>query len=631
MFKNIKSSKNSGSVLLMALIFSFVIMVMLTGLLYSFKMGLLTTKSIIKNSNEKVLGETYIANAKDDIDFSKSSKLKVGDSTFEIAVNEDDISTFFPKNSNAELFQAQEYSSFKATYKAYNDGSKVDLTKEIIYNAPSANIYKNYNTDYVPINVPMIDVAAITDYQARNYRLTSDGQLKDAYKGFIGFIEKQNKQINIFTNKAKIGVPIPQGMGTDYKIKVGWNLENGKWLLMLLMYDINKLFTTTVALEDLLADEVEGLEPDTKSLGDEIGKWQPVIAGDSESGSTGAPFVKENIFDAAWYFEDSDGPPQILLIRKGDQKKGNQEVLEVYYSAYSTTNNQYSLKQGDNLNLKAELKEENVKILVPDFANNLDAKMAFIFHPNNQSKNLTGVSDFNYNGDHRVGKSLDTYIDGESFGNPVIISKSEDSLFIVTFEPDKLHRYEYKKGLGGFVSLDFGVNGLEKELKSVDDESDVFNLYSSKDDSDSQNKDVIEQVIPKFGYLFVFTKTKVSQMNDNFDTLQEIESSGKEPQILADLEAVKNTINKIYIQSKALDAKVEEIQDKLGDEPEPKDKNEIEDRFKKSNDNKIDIKSSQSNNRQDQGDSSGEEPTPAPVYLDSKYFYPLGVVKQITL
>lgn len=62
-----------GSALLMALIFSFVIMVMLSGLLYSFKMGLLTTKSIIRNINDKVLGEAYIANLKDDIDFTESN------------------------------------------------------------------------------------------------------------------------------------------------------------------------------------------------------------------------------------------------------------------------------------------------------------------------------------------------------------------------------------------------------------------------------------------------------------------------------------------------------------------------------------------------------------------------------
>lgn len=60
MYKSL-NTKVSGSALLMALIFSFVIMVMLTGLLYIFKIGLLTTKSIIKNNNEKVLGETYIS------------------------------------------------------------------------------------------------------------------------------------------------------------------------------------------------------------------------------------------------------------------------------------------------------------------------------------------------------------------------------------------------------------------------------------------------------------------------------------------------------------------------------------------------------------------------------------------
>ncbi len=60
MYKRLKA-KVSGLALLMALVFSFVIMVMLTSLLYTFKMGLLTTKSIIKNNNEKVLGETYIS------------------------------------------------------------------------------------------------------------------------------------------------------------------------------------------------------------------------------------------------------------------------------------------------------------------------------------------------------------------------------------------------------------------------------------------------------------------------------------------------------------------------------------------------------------------------------------------
>ncbi|MBK2240092.1 hypothetical protein IBE03_06240, partial [Francisella tularensis] len=122
MYKSL-NTKVSGSALLMALIFSFVIMVMLTGLLYIFKIGLLTTKSIIKNNNEKVLGETYISKVRDDINFTKSAELEIGDSKFQIIVNKDDVSSFFPNNTNAELFQSQQYNSYDVIYKAFNLGT----------------------------------------------------------------------------------------------------------------------------------------------------------------------------------------------------------------------------------------------------------------------------------------------------------------------------------------------------------------------------------------------------------------------------------------------------------------------------------------------------------------------------
>ncbi len=136
----------------------------------------------------------------------------------------------------------------------------------------------------------------------------------------------------------------------------------------------------------------------------------------------------------------------------------------------------------DKLDFKEELNEDTVKLLVPDMASNLEANMVLIFHPNDQSKTLMSISDFNYNGNHRVGKSLDTYIDGESFGKPIIVSKSNDSMYIITFEPNKLHRYEYKKGYGSFISLECGSNGLEKEFDLDNKNSDmvVVSLPESK-------------------------------------------------------------------------------------------------------------------------------------------------------
>ena len=62
-------------------------------------------------------------------------------------------------------------------------------------------------------------------------------------------------------------------------------------------------------------------------------------------------------------------------------------------------------------------------------------------------------------------------------------------------------------------------------------------------------------MIPKFGYLFVFTKTQVMQLNYDFDILQTMGLGVENPQILVDSDAVKNTINKVYILANALDIK----------------------------------------------------------------------------
>lgn len=81
------------------------------------------------------------------------------------------------------------------------------------------------------------------------------------------------------------------------------------------------------------------------------------------------------------------------------------------------------------------------------------------------------------------------------------------------------------------------------------------------------------------------------QLNYDFDILQEIDLAASSPQILADFDAVKNTINKIYIQSEALDLKVQEIRDELGDEDQPQDKSEINDKIKSFSQNKTKSKS----------------------------------------
>lgn len=373
-------------------------------------------------------------------------------------------------------------------------------------------------------------------------------------------------------------------------------------------------------MDDILNEDVKGLAPSNEELGNDIGQWRAVIQRGSR-GSSGGQFLKDNIFDVVWYFDENDEPPQLMLVRKADKKKGNREVLEVYSSKYSRTNENYTLKLVDTLAFKAKLSDKNIKLLVPDTANNLNANMILIFHPNSQSKTLMGVSDFNYNGDHRVGKSLDTYIDGETFGNPVIISKNGSSMYIVTFEPNKIHTYEYVKGYGSFETLAYGSNGLEKEF-DFGGTNDEMIVNSAKSQNNEQSGDTIQLIVPKFGYLFVFTNSKMMQLNYNLDILQEVYLSDFDaPQILADFDAVKNTVNRIYVQPNALISKVQEIRDNLGDEDDPKDENEIDDQFGSFEG---------SNNSQNNEDKS-EDIVSEPIYLDSKYLYPLGIVKKVII
>ncbi|MDE4974371.1 hypothetical protein NAI33_12435, partial [Francisella tularensis subsp. holarctica] len=77
------------------------------------------------------------------------------------------------------------------------------------------NSYQNFDVDFFPFNVPMINPDAMTDYQEIIYRLKCDGTIDDMPKGFIGIIQMQNWQLSIFTKNAKIGVPFPVKMATD--------------------------------------------------------------------------------------------------------------------------------------------------------------------------------------------------------------------------------------------------------------------------------------------------------------------------------------------------------------------------------------------------------------------------------
>lgn len=67
-------------------------------------------------------------------------------------------------------------------------------------------------------------------------------------------------------------MPILDKIATDYKVKIGWNLEKGKWRLYLLLYNTDKLFTTDILLDDLISEKIKGFAADNEALGNKISK-----------------------------------------------------------------------------------------------------------------------------------------------------------------------------------------------------------------------------------------------------------------------------------------------------------------------------------------------------------------------
>ena len=126
------------------------------------------------------------------------------------------------------------------------------------------------------------------------------------------------------------------------------------------------------------------------------------------------------------------------------------------------------------------------------------------------------------------------------------------------------------------------------------------------------------------------------QLNYDFDILNTIDLANVEnPQILVDNDAIKNTINKVYILPNALDAKVKEMRDELGDEDAPEGKGEADDESdnneSKATQTTAERRMAEAKKSKDGDDEEEEEIQPKPIYLDSKYLYPLGIVKQSIL
>ena len=83
----------------------------------------------------------------------------------------------------------------------------------------------NYDSEFVPIDVPYIDISKMNNTQ-QFYHLNQEQQISDNQRGFIGVIEKEYDWILVSLNDGKTQVISLSSLNIaeDLIIGIGWNL-----------------------------------------------------------------------------------------------------------------------------------------------------------------------------------------------------------------------------------------------------------------------------------------------------------------------------------------------------------------------------------------------------------------------
>ncbi|MFC4893142.1 hypothetical protein ACFPDQ_08785 [Pseudofrancisella aestuarii] len=566
-----------GSTLVMALIFSFVVMATIAALLYSAKIGLLTTRSIVKQETREFFGETYLNQNINNIDFTTTNEHSVVGHIYKVEVDDSKMESFFHENNNAELYQSEEYYSYLSLFKGYDLKDELEFSRKIIFNKLATNSYLKYDEEYTPINVPLLNVANITDANEVKYRLNDDKKIDDEEKGYIGYIKKKKDTLSFNTSSGSNDITAPKDLSEKYKVLLGWNLEDGRWYIFIALYDSEKIFITSTSLRNLMDDPLETTT--------DLEKWDQVISDPDGFEKVKNRILKDNILQAVWYYDQPDEAPSLLVSRKnektkmGSSKKSKSvSELEFYNVKYDTRKQKYEASFLDSLSFRnREIKEETTYMLVPDLQANLNASTAILFYPYDSSPELTSVSDFNYSGDYKIGRGLSTYIAAKEFGKPSIVSKNQaDKGYITVYDKDTVHQYEYTAGLA--------------------------NLKDKKDKTYFGEK--ISMVVPKFGYNFVFTNKKVHQNDFKLNEIRAIDVEGDvlAPQFLMGLDKGDSAnYGKVYISPNGLKQKAAATL-----EEQPSEEGDI----------------ASENKKEDKEDDSFGN-----IYLDIRDLYPLGVVR----
>ncbi|AVC44923.1 hypothetical protein B4919_09075 [Francisella tularensis subsp. novicida] len=540
-------AKNRGSSLLATLIFAFVLMIVISALAYNFKADSLAINTLVDEKQNQSVHEGYFGNIIGAVDLAVPTDQNIGDFRFVTAPNS--ITPRFEyENTNAELYNAEAYLiSYDVTHQFYDNGV-LKYIRNFIYNLLPSFTLTQYEKTVIPLNLPYVNIDGMTN-SVFGYKIGDQNNKSTIDGGYIGYLRKpiingydgsgsrsdyiveqgngnikyiichnpdnggntivvsenswdahhdhgdyrgpclnnssQSFTINIYGNILSISYPEALAL-SYYDFSVGWELRNNQWTLLLAIYDLDRVYTSSASLNDIKNN------PQTAELA--LSDWKEVSGLEEFDGG--------DIVNVGWYFDNNQSSPKLLILEKF-LRNGNYDI-DAYKTTYNALTKTYAAEFTDRLITgTSDFSDKDVYDLVPDSLFTLQGNSPLIF----QGRNIV---DFNYALPYKLGDgngSTKSLLVADVINQPLLIKKNATQLFIVYFNGNTYYKYSYTPGATAPVLLS----------------------------SPNFPGETIQKIIAKFGALFVITNSNIYVRSIEDDsTISSVAIAGSNYQILRD-------------------------------------------------------------------------------------------------
>ncbi|MBY7734088.1 hypothetical protein [Francisella philomiragia] len=456
--------KKTGSSLMSAMIFAFVVLITVSSLSYLVRYNLLSVKSLQSQDIVSTVEQQYIQ------EISQKGTIATGDTSFGSYHIQNTLQSSQPifsnRNVTINLYDSQPAAiSMHIEHKLfYRD--KLMLNKEILYKKLPHHSMINYDSSLVPINVPYIDVARMNNSQ-KFYRLNSSGHISDTERGYIGFLKKEYDWLLISVNKNIQIINLKNlDLSENYSLKIGWQLNQGSWQMLLAIYDKQHLYIFKTKLTNL----VNNLHKAVLDLS------TPIKVTDTP----------KDIVTLDWYYQSDESTPSLVVLSTRKDNAGNISII-IQDVEYDQSNNRYIISIKDIIDTRVEIGDNNVYVQVLDPTRTLAKSFLYLFIGNKLVV-------------YGLGNSFDTSkkqvnLDRVVENAPIIVRKDQYSNYILVYKGDHYYQYLYT---------------INTKLINVSNPV----VYP---------KQKIQSIIVKYGLKFIVTSSKVYIENFNNQPIETIQ------------------------------------------------------------------------------------------------------------